>query len=484
MPLLKDILYKVPLLEVHGNTHIEVQEICIDSRKAQAGAAFVALQGTQVDGHNFIPKVLEQGCNIIIGEKSLDNLPNNTVFIQVQDSAKALGIIASNFYGNPSEHMKVVAVTGTNGKTTVATQLYNLHLAMGYSAGLLSTNKIAINQIDYPATHTTPDALSLQQNLKKMVDAGVEFCFMEASSHGIVQGRMAGIDLDGALFTNITHDHLDYHKTFGNYIAAKQKLFTDLPKKAFALYNLDDRNGSIMVQNSKASKYSYACKQVADYHSVLLENSLTGLTLKINQTEVHTLISGAFNAYNLTAVYAAAHLLGHDSQEVMQALSTLKPVEGRFDPIRHKEIFGIIDYAHTPDALENILTTLRQSKEETQKIITVFGCGGNRDAEKRPIMGKIAADLSDLAIITSDNPRNENPEEILRAIEAGIEIHQRKKTLTLSDRKEAIRAATRMAKPNDILLIAGKGHEKYQEILGIKHPFDDKQILIEFLNEL
>ncbi|GCD77931.1 UDP-N-acetylmuramoyl-L-alanyl-D-glutamate--2,6-diaminopimelate ligase [Thermaurantimonas aggregans] len=487
MKVLKDILYKVNLKGVRGNLNQTVSEVAFDSRKVVNQSLFVAVAGTNSDGHNYIEQAINSGAMAIVCEhdNNLSEKYPEISFIYVENSARALGVIASNFYGNPSEKLKIVAVTGTNGKTTVTTQLYEVFKKIGFRTGLISTVRVIIHDEELPATHTTPDALSLQKHLAAMADAGVQYCFMEASSHGIHQERLAGTDIAGAVFTNITHDHLDYHKTFANYIAAKQKLFNELPSKAFALYNADDRNGQVMVQNTKAKKYSYALKQMADFHCKIIENNIGGLTLRIGGADVYTALTGEFNAYNLLAVYAVAVLLGVDESLALMAISSLRPVEGRFETLTGPTgQIAIVDYAHTPDALLNVLKTLHESRKHDQQIITVFGCGGDRDKAKRPEMGKIAADWSDRVIITSDNPRSEDPEQIIAEIEAGIELHQRRKCHKITDRREAIRMALSLARKGDVVLVAGKGHEKYQEIKGVKHPFDDKQVILDYYNQL
>jgi UDP-N-acetylmuramoyl-L-alanyl-D-glutamate--2,6-diaminopimelate ligase len=484
--IIKDLLYKVNLKGVKGNVHHTIADIASDSRLVSPGSMFVAIRGSQSDGHLFIEQAIQAGATAIVCESDYgytEKYPNTSFFF-VENSARALGIIASNFYDNPSESIKIVAVTGTNGKTTVTTQLYEVFKKMGYKCGLISTVKVMIGHDEQPATHTTPDALSLQKHLAEMHKQGIEYCFMEASSHGIHQERLVGTHLTGAVFTNITHDHLDYHKTFANYLAAKQKLFNELPSKAFALYNADDRNGAIMVQNTRARRYSYAIKQMADFHCKVIENNIGGLTIRIGGADVYTTLTGVFNAYNLLAVYATAVLLGADDSLALMAISSLSPVAGRFETITGPNgIVAIVDYAHTPDALLNVLQTLRESIKTSQQIITVMGCGGDRDKAKRPLMGKVAADWSDKVIITSDNPRSENPQAIIDEIEQGIDYHLRKKCHKIADRKEAIRLALSMANPGDVVLVAGKGHEKFQEIKGVKHPFDDKEVILQYFNE-
>ncbi|MFN3952625.1 MAG: UDP-N-acetylmuramoyl-L-alanyl-D-glutamate--2,6-diaminopimelate ligase [Thermaurantimonas sp.] len=487
MKHLKDLLYKVNLKGVRGNVHTAVHSVAFDSRQVEKDSLFVAVVGTVSDGHQYIGQAIEAGAVAVVCEHDnhMEERYPNVTFCYVENSAKALGIIASNFYDNPSYHLKVVAVTGTNGKTTVATQLYETFRKLGYRSGLISTVKIQIGLDERPATHTTPDALTLQRYFREMVESGVEYCFIEASSHGIHQERLAGTYITGAIFTNISHDHLDYHKTFANYLAAKQKLFNELPSKAFALYNADDRNGSIMVQNTRARKYSYALKQKADFHCKVIENSIGGLTLRIGGADVYTTLTGEFNAYNLLAVYGAASLLNADENLLLMTISSLRPVEGRFETLAGPDDrIAVVDYAHTPDALLNVFKTLNHSRKNDQKIIAVMGCGGDRDKAKRPQMGKIAAEWSDRLIITSDNPRWEDPLQIMDEIEAGIDLHLRRKCHKIPDRREAIRLALSLAAKGDIVLVAGKGHEKYQEIKGVKYPFDDKQVIIDYFNHL
>lgn len=483
MKALKDILYKVSLVSTSGNMGGEVGSIAFDSRKVQVGTLFVAVKGTQVDGHDFITKAIESGADFIVCEKIPSTLVEGVTYVAVKDSADALGVIASNFYDNPSSKLKLVGVTGTNGKTTVTTLLFDLFRQMGYSTGLLST---VVNKIDnktIEASHTTPDAISLNEMLAKMVDNGCEFCFMEASSHAIDQRRVAGIEFAGGVFTNITHDHLDYHKTFDAYIAAKKRLFDDLPASAFALVNVDDKRGRIMLQNTKATKNTFALKSVAEFRAKLMANSLHGLEMDIDGKHVWFKLIGDFNAYNLLAVYATAALLGEDRDEVLTQLSLLKGAPGRFEQvITDAEITAIVDYAHTPDALKNVLDTIDELRTGNEQVITVVGCGGNRDKSKRPLMAAIACKLSNKVVLTSDNPRDEDPISIIKEMEAGVSPADYKKTVVLADREEAIKTACLMAQKGDIILVAGKGHETYQEIKGVKHPFDDKEVLGRMLN--
>ncbi|WP_268035197.1 UDP-N-acetylmuramoyl-L-alanyl-D-glutamate--2,6-diaminopimelate ligase [Algoriphagus sp. PAP.12] len=484
MKVLKDILYKVSLVSTSGDMGVDVKNIVFDSRKVEEGSAFVAIAGTQVNGHDYIDAALEKGATAIVCEDLPENLTEGITWVQVGDSAKALGIMASNYYGNPSDEIQVVAITGTNGKTTTATLLHQLFIAMGYSTGLLSTVENKINEEVIPATHTTPDAVSVQALLRKMVDAGCTHCFMEASSHAIVQERIAGLELAGAVFTNISHDHLDYHKTFDEYIKAKKKLFDDLPKDAFALVNSDDKRGMVMLQNCKANHQTFALKSPADFKAKIISNTLEGLELDINGKLVWFRLIGAFNAYNLLGVLGTAILLGEDEEEVLTTLSSIRGAKGRFDRISIGGITAIVDYAHTPDALDNVLKTINGVRTGGEQLITVVGCGGNRDKTKRPIMAKMAVQESDKAILTSDNPRFEDPEEILKDMQAGVGPTERRKTLTIVDRKEAIRTACMLSQPGDIILVAGKGHEDYQEIKGVKHHFDDAEVVTEFLTEL
>ncbi|MEM9856796.1 MAG: UDP-N-acetylmuramoyl-L-alanyl-D-glutamate--2,6-diaminopimelate ligase [Bacteroidota bacterium] len=483
MKVLKDILYKVSLVSTSGSMDREVSEIAFDSRKVKQGTLFVAVRGTQVDGHDFIRKAIESGAAIIVCEDIPASLVNSVTYIAVKDSAQALGIIASNFFDNPSSKLKLVGVTGTNGKTTVTTLLFDLFRQMGYSTGLLSTVVNKIDNKEIAASHTTPDAISLNQMLARMVDHGCEFCFMEASSHAIDQRRVAGVEFTGGVFTNITHDHLDYHKTFDAYITAKKKLFDDLPSAAFALVNVDDKRGRIMLQNTKAMKNTFALKSVAEFRAKLLANSLHGLEMDIDGKHVWFKLIGDFNAYNLLAVYATAALLGEDRDKVLTQLSLLRGAPGRFEQVvTDSEITAIVDYAHTPDALKNVLDTIEELRTGNEQVITVVGCGGNRDRSKRPLMAAIACKLSNKVVLTSDNPRDEDPIAIIKEMESGVSPADYKKTVVLADREEAIKTACLMAQKGDIILVAGKGHETYQEIKGIKHPFDDKEVLGRMLN--
>lgn len=473
-------------MQVVGSVEVGVNQLQIDSRKVQAGDCFVAVKGTAVDAHKFIAQVIQQGATSIICQTLPTEIAENVTYVVVADSSKALGQLASNYYGNPSADMKVVGVTGTNGKTSVATLLFRLFRALGNNVGLLSTVQNQINEDVIPSTHTTPDAINLNKLMRQMVDAGCTYCFMEVSSHAVDQNRISGLQFTGAVFTNLTHDHLDYHKTFDNYIKAKKRFFDELPATAFALTNGDDRNGSVMLQNTKAHKYTYALRTSANYKCKVIDNGVTGLQLDIDGQDVHTRLIGEFNAYNLTAVYAVARLLEVDKIEALTMLSSLTPPEGRFDQIvsANDKVVGIVDYAHTPDALKNVLQTINAVRNGNENVLTIVGCGGDRDAAKRPIMAEIACRYSNQIVLTSDNPRSEDAAEILKEMYAGVPITDRRKVLTISDRKEAIKTACTLAQKGDIILLAGKGHEKYQEISGVKHPFDDKAVLREMFEEL
>jgi UDP-N-acetylmuramoyl-L-alanyl-D-glutamate--2,6-diaminopimelate ligase len=481
MQLLKDILSRVATIKVVGDTAVQLHDLCIDSRKVMEGSAFIAVKGTLVDGHEFIGKAIEQGAAAVVCETMPAEQKAGVTYVQVKDSAAAAGLLASAFYGNPSGQMQVVGITGTNGKTTCATLLYQLYEAMGHKCGLISTVQNFIHDIAEVATHTTPDAISIQALLAKMAAAGCEFVFMEVSSHAIHQRRIEGLEFAGAVFTNITHDHLDYHKTFDEYIRVKKSFFDGLPAAAFALTNADDKRGMVMLQNTKAVKNTYSLKMPATIKGKVLENNLTGLVMMVDNHEAHFRMTGTFNAYNLLAVYGTAVLLGADKMQVLAILSDLHGAPGRFETFMsaNDRILGIVDYAHTPDALINVLATIKQLRTGGQQIITVVGCGGDRDKTKRPIMAEVACEHSDKAILTSDNPRSEDPEAILDDMEAGLSMAQKRKMLRISDRKEAIKTAVALAMPEDILLVAGKGHENYQEIKGVKHHFDDREILTE-----
>jgi UDP-N-acetylmuramoyl-L-alanyl-D-glutamate--2,6-diaminopimelate ligase len=478
---LQDILYKVSIRSVQGNTGIAVRDLQLDSRKVSAGSVFIAVKGSAVDGHRFIDQVVEQGAAAVICETMPAGFKEGVVYVQVENSGAAAGYMAHNFYGQPSEKVKLIGVTGTNGKTTIATLLFKLFTLLGYKCGLLSTVQNHIGNDIVPATHTTPDAISLNALLQQMVNSGCTHVFMETSSHAIHQHRITGLKYAGGLFSNITHDHLDYHKTFDEYIRVKKLFFDLLPSDAFAISNADDKRGQVMLQNTHARKYLYSLRTMAEFKGKILENSLTGLIMTINDQEVHFRLIGEFNAYNLLAVYCAAICLGEDKLEVLRCLSEITGAEGRFDYIisPNQKIIGIVDYAHTPDALLNVLATIKKLREGHEQIITVVGCGGDRDKTKRPVMAEVTCEHSDRVVFTSDNPRSEDPLQILADMETGLNTAAKKKYVSVPDRKEAIKLAVSMAKPSDIVLIAGKGHEKYQEIKGVKHPFDDKQVMRE-----
>ena len=485
MNILKDILYKVHLEAVQGATDIAVNKIEFDSRKVELNDVFVAIRGSLSDGHDFIEKAVNQGAIAIVCEEFPSKIINGVTYVRVENSNEALAHLANNFYDNPSSKLRLVGVTGTNGKTTIASLLYQMFKKAGYKVGLLSTVKIMVDETEYKATHTTPDSLTINHYLNEMVEVGCEFCFMEVSSHGIHQKRTEGLHFEGGIFTNLSHDHLDYHKTFAEYRDVKKSYFDNLPKTAFAITNVDDKNGSVMLQNTKAKKITYAIKSYADYKAQVLENQFTGLLLKINNNEVWTKLIGSFNAYNLLAIYATAVELGIEQNEALRLLSELESVSGRFQYfISSGKITAIVDYAHTPDALENVLNSINNIRTKNEELITVVGCGGDRDKTKRPIMAQIASELSTKAIFTSDNPRTENPETIIEEMEKGVEPQNFKKTVSILDRKQAIKTACQFAQPNDIILIAGKGHETYQEINGVRHDFDDLKIVRELLSQL
>ena len=484
--MLKDILYKVSIKSVNGDTNIAVKDLQTDSRKVSAGSCFIAVAGTAVDGHNFIDTAIEAGASSIVCEILPPQLNDAITYVQVENSAIATGYMSHNFYAEPSTKLKMVGVTGTNGKTTIVTLLWNLFTALGYKCGLISTVQNQVGDTIIESTHTTPDAISLNKLLKQMLDAGCEYVFMECSSHAIQQHRITGLLFTGGIFTNITHDHLDYHKTFDEYIRVKKSWFDSLPKSAFAISNADDKRGGVMLQNSAAKKYFYSLKTMADFKGKILDNSLSGLHMTINETEVHFKMIGEFNAYNLLAVYGTALSLGQEKHKVLQLLSGLSGAEGRFDYFlsTNKHVVGIVDYAHTPDALLNVLATIKNLRNGNEQVITVVGCGGNRDKTKRPVMAEVACEYSDKVIFTSDNPRNEDPLEILKDMEAGVNVVARKKYITIADRKEAIKTAVSLSNDEDIVLIAGKGHEKYQDIKGVKYDFDDKKVLKEMFELL
>ncbi|MBA6153456.1 UDP-N-acetylmuramoyl-L-alanyl-D-glutamate--2,6-diaminopimelate ligase [Gelidibacter maritimus] len=485
MAQLKDILYKVTINAVVGSTSVQVNAIAFDSRSVAKNDVFVAIKGSITDGHNFIDLAIEKGAIAVVCETLPETLQNGISYIEVESASTALAFMAANFYDNPSGNLKLIGVTGTNGKTTIATLLYQLFKKAGFKVGLLSTVKVMVDTKEFPATHTTPDSLTINRYLSMMSTAGVEFCFMEVSSHGIHQNRTQGLHFKGGIFTNLSHDHLDYHSSFAEYRDVKKSFFDNLSKDAFALVNIDDKNGLVMLQNTKAKKYAYALKTYADYKAHILENQFTGLLLKINDNEVWTRLIGNFNAYNILAIYAAADVLGLEKVENLRLISELESVSGRFQYlISEDKITAIIDYAHTPDALQNVLDTINSIRAKNEELITVVGCGGDRDKSKRPKMGHIASALSTKVIFTSDNPRSEVPETIIEDIEKGVEPQDFKKTLAITDRKQAIKTACQMAQPNDIILIAGKGHETYQEIKGVKTDFDDYKIVQELLKQL
>ena len=485
MKVLKDILYKVAIEAVKGPTDIAVNKIEFDSRKIELNDVFVAIRGSLSDGHTFIDKALELGASAIICETFPEKIVNGVTYIQVKSSNEALAFLSANFYENPSQKLRLVGVTGTNGKTTIASLLYQLFKNAGYKVGLLSTVKILVDETEYKATHTTPDSLTINHFLNEMVETGCEFCFMEVSSHGVHQKRTEALHFEGGIFTNLSHDHLDYHNTFAEYRDVKKSFFDHLPKSAFAIVNVDDKNGAVMVQNTKAKKVTYALKSYADYRAQILENQFTGLLLKVNNHELWTKLIGSFNAYNLLAIFATTIELGLEEQEALRLVSALESVSGRFQYIvSESKITAIVDYAHTPDALENVLKTIENIRTRNEQLITIVGCGGDRDKTKRPIMAKIASELSDKVIFTSDNPRTENPETIIEEMEKGVEPQNFKKTLSIVDRKQAIKTACQLANSGDIILIAGKGHETYQEINGVRHDFDDMKIVKEILEQL
>lgn len=484
MKLLRDVLYKSGIEEVHGDLAISISAVSFDSRNVIAQSLFVATRGLNTDGHKFIDLAIEKGAAAVLVEELPSDLKEGITYIKVRDTSLALAYVCANFYDHPSQKIKLVGVTGTNGKTTTVTLLHSLFRQLGFKTGLLSTVRNLINDEEVNATHTTPDPLQLNILLSRMVDAGCEYCFMEVSSHAVVQHRVTALTFAGGIFTNITRDHLDYHKTFDNYLRAKKGFFDQLDEHAFALINADDRNGRIMVQNTKADVKTYSLKTVSDFKGKVLENTFGGLLMNIDGNDILCRLVGSFNAYNLLAVYATAVCLGETPLNVLTALSLLTPPEGRFEYIRgNAAITGIVDYAHTPDALQNVLLTIRDVREGNEKVITVVGCGGDRDAGKRPQMAAIACEYSDQVILTSDNPRSEDPEAIISDMKAGVPKHLSRRALAITDRKEAIRTACTIAQAGDIILVAGKGHEKYQEIRGVKYPFDDRIILEEALNQ-
>jgi UDP-N-acetylmuramoyl-L-alanyl-D-glutamate--2,6-diaminopimelate ligase len=486
MPLLQNILYKVKIQSIIGRTNVEVYGMAIDSRKVVDGGCFFAIRGVAQDGHQFIDAAIQNGAKIIVCEVLPAVIQEEVNYIQTDNAALSAGIMAHAFYGEPSKQLKLVGVTGTNGKTTVATLLYKLFMSMDVQAGLLSTVNNMIGEETVPSTHTTPDVITLNELLKRMVDKGCTHVFMEVSSHAVHQNRIAGLEFAGGIFTNITHDHLDYHKTFDEYIRVKKQFFDGLSSSAFSISNMDDRNGAVMLQNTQADKFYYSLKSIADFKGKIIDNAITGLQMMINEMDVHFRLIGEFNAYNLLAVYAAAICLGEDKQDVLQSLSNLTGAEGRFDYIVSPKdaIIGIIDYAHTPDALLNVLSTIKKFQKGGEQLITVVGCGGDRDKSKRKLMGVAAAEFSTKAIFTADNPRSEHPADILQDMHVGLDEVLKRKVLTIEDRREAIRTAVMLARPSDIILVAGKGHEKYQEIKGERIAFDDKAVLTSVINEL
>lgn len=481
--ILSDILNGVDVLDILGNKEIEISEIVFDSRKVIENSLYIAIKGTLVDGHQYIPSAIEKGAKAIVCEVLPEQKEEGIIYIKVENSSKVLGLLASNFYGNPSEKLTLVGITGTNGKTSVSTLLFDIFKKMGYSSVLISTVEYRIGDEVFPSTHTTPDIITLNKILSKAVEQGCQYAFMEVSSHGIHQGRIDGLNFRIAGFTNITHDHLDYHKTFLEYLNTKKRFFDELPQTAVAITNIDDKNGLVMLQNTKAKKKTYAVKTLADYHGKLLELDFNGMLLDFNGKEFWTTLTGKFNVYNLLLVFAIARELGFEENEILTTISKLKRVNGRFEVLKSQGgIIFVVDYAHTPDALENILDSINEIRTKNERLITIFGCGGDRDREKRPEMGKVATRKSTLAIITSDNPRTEEPMQIIKEIEAGVESQNFSKYITIPDRKEAIKMAIKFAEPKDIVLVAGKGHETYQEINGVRHHFDDKETILELVN--
>jgi UDP-N-acetylmuramoyl-L-alanyl-D-glutamate--2,6-diaminopimelate ligase len=480
MKTIQQLTQALPDAQVIGNANTTVLHLTYDSRMVGEGSLFFAVKGTQVDGHKYIADVIEKGAAAIVCEVLPDTLDETVTYIKVSNTSEAMGLIAAEFYDHPSKKLKLTAITGTNGKTTVATLLFRLFRSFGHNVGLLSTVQNQINETVIPSTHTTPDSIRINELLEHMVDEGCEYAFMEASSHAIHQNRIKGLHFAGTVFSNITHDHLDYHGTFSNYINAKKKLFDDVNEDAFALTNKDDKNGLVMLQNTKATRYTYSLKAMADFKAKILESDFSGMLLNIDEQEAWFRLVGNFNAYNILAVYGTAFLLGKEKTEIIKHLSNIEAVKGRFEYVRSKDgVIAIVDYAHTPDALKNILDTINEIRTQNEQLITVVGCGGNRDAAKRPVMADIATEYSNKVIFTSDNPRDENPETILDEMQKGVKPLHFKKTLRITDRKEAIKAAIANANKGDIILVAGKGHENYQEIKGVKHHFDDKETVLE-----
>ncbi len=481
---MNEILPKKLVLEVKGSDSIDVSDIAFDSRLIKAGSCFIAQRGTQVDGHSFIEKAIDTGARTIICETFPEIIRKDVTYVLVNDSSEALGYIATEFFDNPSGKLKLIGITGTNGKTTTVTLLYRLFNSIGLKSGLLSTVANYVGEELIPSTHTTPDAIQLNKLLAMMVDAGCEYCFMEVSSHSVVQNRIAGLRFTGGIFSNITHDHLDFHKTFDEYIRAKKRFFDLLANDAFALVNIDDRNGRVMIQNTEARVHTYSIRSMADFRCKVIENHFDGMLLSIDSTEVWTRLVGGFNAYNALAIYAAARLLGIEKDVILTGLSRLAPVSGRFEYLKSPNgIIAVVDYAHTPDAVQNVIDTINQIRNQDKKLITVIGAGGNRDKTKRPVMAKVAVENSNLVILTSDNPRFEEPEDILNDMKSGIEPSMVGKALTITDRYEAIKTAIMLATPGDVILVAGKGHENYQEVKGVKHHFDDKEIIQEIFKK-
>lgn len=481
--ILSDILNGADVLDILGNKEIEISEIVFDSRKAVKNSLYIAMKGVAIDGHQFIASAVENGAKTIVCENYPEQITEAVTYIKVRDTSSILGLLASNFYGNPSEKLTLVGITGTNGKTSVSTLLFDIFKKMGYSSVLISTVEYRIGDEVFPSTHTTPDIITLNKILSKAVEQGCQYAFMEVSSHGIHQGRIDGLNFRIAGFTNITHDHLDYHKTFLEYLNTKKRFFDELPQTAVAITNIDDKNGLVMLQNTKAKKKTYAVKTLADYHGKLLELDFNGMLLDFNRKEFWTTLTGKFNVYNLLLVFAIVRELGFEENEILTTISQLKRVNGRFEVLKSQGgIIFVVDYAHTPDALENILDSINEIRTKNERLITIFGCGGDRDREKRPEMGKVATRKSTLAIITSDNPRTEDPAQIIKEIEAGVESQNFSKYITIPDRKEAIKMAIKFAESKDIVLVAGKGHETYQEINGVRHHFDDKETILELVN--
>lgn len=484
MKILSEIIRYIKPLKIIGNTDISIQCISNNSKNISENTLFAAIKGTNVDGHLFIDDAIRSGAVAILCEQLPLTINENITYIIVENSASALAYIAHTFYDEPSKKIKLIGVTGTNGKTTSVTLLYQLFTLLGYKCGLISTVENKIKDKTLPATHTTPDAIQFNQLLKQMVDEGCEYVFTEVSSIGVHQKRIDGLIFTGGAFTNLTHDHLDYHKTFENYRDCKKAFFDSLPSSAFALTNKDDKNGLYMLQNTKATKYTYALQTLADFKAKILEQHVNGTLIQINGKDVWIKLIGKFNVYNVLLVYAIARIMGADEEKILQHISNLNPAKGRFQIIHHNNITGIVDYAHTPDALENVLKTIQDLKQQHQRVITIIGCGGNRDKAKRPVMAQIACQYSDKVILTSDNPRDEEPSEIIKEMEAGVSISNKKKTISIVDRDEAIKTAIHFAENEDIILLAGKGHETYQEIKGTKYPFDDYQKLSEYLTTI